>query len=394
MIVRPNTTDTGSPYPVLITNKVHRIHATDLGERFVAVGRKHESRDPALGAGLDPHGSGTGRKDRGIARWKALRRRKRNLERHPYIIAMRQYLSDTRSAVQPNTLRERESKLLYLFQVLLEFRLDTDPAAIREDHVHALVKWMRDKELSLGYQAKLWQYLRGLLAYVGNDVLGRMTARGQWKPPKTNYSPTVPKDDSWYKDACDRLSKMPGWRPSVVLAATALYLHTGLRPKELRLASIRDLDLQRWTLRVRHPKGEQAWASDGESVRIFNGARPILSRYLELRDVRLKEVGLNPEAVEPLFPNENGEHYSDSGWRMARYKAYEEAGIDGNYKTLRPTFGQRLKDRGASIEAVSKALRHKSVLTTEAFYARIRAEDAWDQLEEAWEKPRSNGSAR
>src|SRR5439155_6109395 len=122
------------------------------------------------------------------------------------------------------------------------------------------------------------------------------------------------------------------------------------------------LDLESGAWRVRDPKVEQALASDGYSVLIFSGARPMLSRYLALRDIRLKEVGLNPEAVEPLFPNENGEHYSDSGWRMARYKAYEEAGIDGNYKTLRPTFGQRLKDRGASIEAVSKALRHKSVL--------------------------------
>ncbi len=55
---------------------------------------------------------------------------------------------------------------------------------------------------------------------------------------------------------------------------------------------------------------------------------------------------------------------------------------------LRASFGQRLKDAGAPIEAVSKALRHTTVATTEKFYARIRSNRAWDALERAWETPR------
>lgn len=173
----------------------------------------------------------------------------------------------------------------------------------------------------------------------------------------------------------------------MVLAATAIYYHTGLRPKELRLAAVRDLDLQRWTLTVRHPKGEGAWAVEGEVVRLFPSVRPLLLEYLESRLARIRELGLVPEAVEPLFPNENGEYYSEPGWRMARWKTFQKAGIEANYKVLRASFAQKLKDNGAPIENVSAALRHKTVATTEQFYVRVRTERAWDALEDLWNGP-------
>jgi len=53
-------------------------------------------------------------------------------------------------------------------------------------------------------------------------------------------------------------------------------------------------------------------------------------------------------------------------------------------KTFRATFGQAAKDRGASIEAVSRALRHRSTRTTEQYYARIRTETAFQELENLW----------
>ncbi len=53
-------------------------------------------------------------------------------------------------------------------------------------------------------------------------------------------------------------------------------------------------------------------------------------------------------------------------------------------KTLRATFAQAAKDKGVKIEAVSKALRHRRTTTTETFYARIRAEDAFAELERAF----------
>lgn len=42
------------------------------------------------------------------------------------------------------------------------------------------------------------------------------------------------------------------------------------------------------------------------------------------------------------------------------------------------------KDRGVPIEVVSKALRHTSTATTEAYYARIRSEAAFEPLRRAF----------
>ena len=48
------------------------------------------------------------------------------------------------------------------------------------------------------------------------------------------------------------------------------------------------------------------------------------------------------------------------------------------------TFAQMAKDRGVQIEAVSRALRHSNTPTTGQYYARIRADDAFAELEKAF----------
>jgi integrase len=108
---------------------------------------------------------------------------------------------------------------------------------------------------------------------------------------------------------------------------------------------------------------------------------------LDLREKRLRYIGLDASKVEPLFPTVTGGYYTAGSWREIRRRRYKELGIEGNNRALRPSFGQRLKDAGASIEAVSRALRHANTMTTERFYARIRTEKAWDSLETLWESP-------
>jgi integrase len=71
-----------------------------------------------------------------------------------------------------------------------------------------------------------------------------------------------------------------------------------------------------------------------------------------------------------------------------RANAERWTGIRFRIQTLRATFGQMCKDRGASIEAVSRALRHSTTVTTERYYARIRPEDAFREIEDAFNRPR------
>lgn len=71
-----------------------------------------------------------------------------------------------------------------------------------------------------------------------------------------------------------------------------------------------------------------------------------------------------------------------------RSAALARRAIDlGLLKTFRATFAQAAKDAGAPIQAVSRALRHRTTKTTEAFYARIRADDAFREIDRAFERP-------
>jgi len=135
----------------------------------------------------------------------------------------------------------------------------------------------------------------------------------------------------------------------------------------LRLADLRDLDTNRWVFRVMHPKGEgEPWAKIGAEVDIEDEATRILVLdYLVAREKHLRDLGFDPKGVRPLVPNENGEHYSEGGWRSSRLKVFRRFGIEADFRILRRTHGQRLIDglqamgyEGAAYEVAAKRLRN------------------------------------
>ena len=313
--------------------------------------------------------------------------------RYPFLTATDAYLRFVRPYLAASTFAVRRRGLRYLARTFEDLGArggvrTTNPARFGEAEIGALVAWMRERRLGLDYQAKLIVHLRALLTFIGNPILDRVKASKIVHLPNRAEKPIHVKDDAWYEDAMRRLDGISNWGATAIRFALAFYYHTGLRVKELRLARLCDLDTARWTLGIEHPKGEGAWASAGERIAIFPSVRPHVLDYLDARARRLRDIGLEPEAVEALIPNDRGDYYSEAGWRRRRLKSFREAGIErANFRLLRPTFAQRLKDRGAQIEAVSKALRHSSTATTERFYARIRTERAWDDLERLWEAP-------
>jgi len=308
--------------------------------------------------------------------------------RYPFLEASNAYLEFVRPFVAELTAKERGRKLRMIAKALADRGVSSHPAKWGEREIGAFVAWMKESGFEPEYQAKLLQYVRGLLRFVGNPVLERMKGARIVRLPSKAEKPVYVKDDGWYAETMAKLEVLSNWGAEAIRFAMAFYYHTGLRVKELRLARLSDLDTARWTLSIEHPKGEGAWAASGERIAIFPSARPHVLDFLEVRTRRLRDLGLDPSKVEALIPNESGACYSEAGWRRRRAKTFAEAGIErANFRVLRPSFAQRLKDRGAPIEAVSKALRHSSTATTERFYARIRTERAWDDLERVWETP-------
>jgi integrase/recombinase XerD len=308
--------------------------------------------------------------------------------RNPFLTRVESYLRDVR---KPNlsTYRERSSKLRLLSRVYEDLRasdpsLRADPKCFGEREIYAFVDWMRSDGYGIAYQAKLVQYLALLLRYLGNNVVDRMRDAHADLPrahPKRQRAPR-PED---VEDTLRALESLAGWRGETMRFAVQFYYATGVRVKELRLASMRDLDLRDMMFRISHPKGEGVWADGDRTIRLPESLRVPIVDYLAARDVRCRGMGLDSSRVDPLIPAWGGKHYSEAGWKGVRVKAFRTAGIRGNFRELRPAFARRAKKGGAPIEAISKRLGHTSTNTTEAFYARIEDEDAEDEVIRAWE---------
>ena len=185
------------------------------------------------------------------------------------------------------------------------------------------------------------------------------------------------------------LVDMPGWDGCVARFMVAMHPYSGLRRSELRRARVQDLDTTAWTITVAHPKGENRYASPGIAP-ILPPARKAVLRFLCERKKLLAKHGLSE--FESLVPHISRRgtltEWTDGMWGKVKDDAQKWAGIPFSFRAFRATFAQMSKDKGANIEAVSKALRHRTTKTTETYYARIRGEKAFQELERAWaEKP-------
>ena len=132
-------------------------------------------------------------------------------------------------------------------------------------------------------------------------------------------------------------------------------------------------------MKVSSPKGLGRWTSGGDRILVTEDVRPAVLDFLDRRERHLRALGRDPKTVEPLVPNVDGHYYTGSGWSRARYVTFRKADIGGDYRILRPSFAKELKSMGVGIESVSRMLRHTSVNTTEKFYARMEAADAWSE---------------
>jgi hypothetical protein len=93
---------------------------------------------------------------------------------------------------------------------------------------------------------------------------------------------------------------------------------------------------------------------------------------------------LDGEGSNLLVPYRNmrGEigGWPESSLRKLMSDLSKASGIHVRLQEFRATFGQRAIDRGASVQAVSRCMRHKTTVTTERYYARMRPDDAMDEV--------------
>lgn len=111
--------------------------------------------------------------------------------------------------------------------------------------------------------------------------------------------------------------------------------------------------------------------------------REYLAERLEYPD------GIECEALVP-HRRVSGDLGPWSDPMLGQLKGELEARSGGPFslRNLRATLGQRAKDRGAGIEAISRAMRHGSTKTTDKYYTQVRADGAFHEVEKAFDAPR------
>ena len=253
--------------------------------------------------------------------------------------------------------------------------------------ISEFIGWLK-ANLDATTGAHYLKFLDEILQSKGNNVVSRLRVKRRHLLPRATAKSIriIDADSMSILSEGDWALEDPWWN-IVAKAAIALYSHTGLRPSELRLAKLRDLDLVRGEIRISSPKGKGRWADGTEASPIMPGCEYVVAEYLEKREEILQRGGA--AFHEALFPfvSLNGKvgYWSSGMW--AKMKAHVElaSGVEFRWKDFRPTLAQACKDAGAPIEAISKVLRHSSSNTTERYYARIRPESAFSQVRMAWQ---------
>ena len=208
------------------------------------------------------------------------------------------------------TQQDRRRSFRRIGQVLSELEAKskvatTNPAKIGEADVAAFLGWCANN-LDASTARKYLRQLGEVLAYAGNGVLTVMKAKRVARFPKPAKKPIAAHAERTVREllaSCDRLPDE--WWGQVAKAALALAAYSGVRPTELRLTTLADLDTLHWEVRVSHPKGLGRYATGEERSPIMQPAESILRDYLDVREVFLRRLGLGKLCcqVQPRVPH-------------------------------------------------------------------------------------------
>ena len=310
--------------------------------------------------------------------------------RYPFLAMIPRYLKDHSSVLSEGTRKLREQRLVRIGKRMDELKRTgtistTNPKNLTRDDALEIVSDMASNTWKPQYLRVMVENLKHYVSYCGNPIFDQLSRlRLLPKAPE----PSIKTISSRQEEAINKCAeKIGGWTGEVARLICALYPATGLRASELRMARIEDLDTSTWEIRVVNPKGKDRYASQRVAP-VLPQARKAVMRYLDARKKRLIEAGY--EDAEPLLlcmKNGAPSYYSASGLTNIRKDMERLSGVRFSLKDFRSTFAQRTIDLDPTLlSPVSKALGHKSSMTTERYYARIRDAPALRQIQKAYEK--------
>lgn len=323
------------------------------------------------------------------------------LGRFPFVTVSNRYLDALQGHRAEITLRQLRRDLNTIRQDLDALNgigkvTTTDPERFTVEDIAAIIGYWRTR-LKRGRNAKnvggkldptsqthLWRALKGLLEYAGNGAVGQLKTLPYVELPRTLDKPIDTLTDEGHQRLRVASETIRGWRGTVARFLIDFCPGTGLRPKEVRLQEAACVDLLKLEGLVCHPKGEGRYAAPHEDLFPLT---PLAEQAL--RDFLLeRERFLDDESHPALVPFRDFAgtlgYWPDSSLRKIMADLRKASGVQVSLQTCRATFGQWGIDRGAETQDVSRAMRHKTTVTTERYYARVRPKDALARVKEAF----------
>ena len=185
------------------------------------------------------------------------------MSRYPFTTVANEYLEIRKNFFAESTYWERKRKLRYIGHRLEDLHRkgslsSMDPGRWNEQDVRAIVGMLRDLGISPNTKRKYLGMLNQLCLNKGNNVFRIMKDRGEQFPRAS--SPNIKALSSEDLRALNEaVSNIHGWEGEVCRLIVALLPNCGLRPGELRMARLKDLNLKKRRLFVDNPKGVDSW---------------------------------------------------------------------------------------------------------------------------------------
>lgn len=259
------------------------------------------------------------------------------------------------------------------------------PQKMTDEDVKAYLLYRKAKKTSASDFSHDISALNQLLSFCGNPAVVACLNKNVGLKPKHKQQPRLePLSKTTYEEILAAYHTIDFGDFSQVRAFTLvlMYIGTGARNKELRLASIRDVDVDEWKIHFEHVKGEGTYGV-ARNVPIPEELHSIVEQYLFDRAVWLK---VHKTESDALFFQLGGEHTYLSGNSIRRCKSIVEKKIGKNFelRDCRRAFGQFYINKGLEIDGVSILMGHGTTRTTEQYYCRKNESDVISKAKELW----------
>ena len=310
------------------------------------------------------------------------------MSRYPFTEFVCEYLDTVNGVIAPRTYEDVKRRYNRQSKIFIQLKnsgmiSSSSPQRMTADDIRTFLVYRKNNGASATDLKKDLTALRKLCDFCDNTCVKKCLTKYPALAPRAHNArlPSMPRSD--YQAIIDRLPSVPReWHAVRAYALVSLFLFTGTRTRELRLARTWDIDTDTWELEIVHPKGEGTYG-EPRTVPIPPFIRGIVQTYL---DMRKEWVAEHKKDVPALFPSHSSAdgHLSANSLRIIRLIVEDDLGINFDFRMCRRTFGQRYIDANLNVESVSVLMGHASTKTTEGYYCRQKNRVAIENAKGVW----------